>query len=167
MNQNQKAIFSDDFLKNDEIDFMEFKFVGKLAGKAWQLEQAVEKIRRARLILFILGGMIILPSLVMYLQTGDKFLVVLSFIIGSFFILAGLMVKKKPIVSIIIPLILYIALVMIEANGDIIALYRGIVWKVIIIFLLGYGAYSAIIAKKVKYDLIDLAKKASNQAPAI
>ena len=162
MKPKQKSIFSDDFLKNEEIDFTEFKFVGKLAGKAWKLEQAVEKIKRAKLTLFILGGLIIIPSL-MYLLVGDILLFISSLVIGCVFIIAGIMVKKYPIVSIIIPLVLYLALILLETIEDPFSLYKGLVWKIIFIFLLGYGAYSAIIAKRIKQDLIESAKRVLNQ----
>lgn len=158
-----RDILKDDFLKNEEIVFSEFNFTGKLAGKVWKLEQAVEKIRRAKLTLFILGAIIILTSFFAYLQTEDQLSIVSGLIVGKLFILAATMVKKYPVVAILIPLVLYIILIVIQAGGDLFELYQGIVWKILIIFLLGFGAYNAVIAKTIKQELITMAKSASSQ----
>lgn len=153
-----KDILDDQFLKNSEIDFSEIKFSGKLAGKAWKLEQAIKKINQARIVLFVLGGLITALMLFLTFKTGFLLDYVLSLIIGLIFIGCGFMVKKYPIPSIAIPLALYISVQLIDFMLNNSNLYRGSAWKVAIVFFLGYGIYNAVVASKIKKELIEAAK---------
>lgn len=37
-------------------------------------------------------------------------------------------------------------------------LYRGLVWKVVIVFFLGYGIYNVVVVSKIKKELIEVVK---------
>lgn len=155
----KKSKLHDQFLKNPEVDFTEVTFSGKLAGKAWKLEQAIEKINRARVVLFILGGLILLPTLFIISSIGFEPEFSMVLLMGAIFIVCGFLVKRYPIGSILIPLVLYVLTQVIAVVSFGSNLYRGSAWKLVIVFLLGYGLYSAIVATRIKKDLIIAANK--------
>ena len=156
MNNN---ILDDEFLKNEEIDFAQITFSGKLAGKAWKLEQAVEKIRYTRNMLFFLGGTTILSAIFVSLGQMVSFDAILQFVAGFFLLGCAFMVKRYPIVSISIPFGIYLFFQLLVIVFDASSLYRGLAWRIAIISLLSIGLYNAFLARDIKAELIEAAKR--------
>lgn len=49
-----------------EIKLSDVEFSGKLAGKSWQHEQALQRLKQVRLVIFLMAGVVFYPLLMLY-----------------------------------------------------------------------------------------------------
>lgn len=107
-------------------------------------------IKQARLVLFIIGGLIILTGILT--QQANPFSIAISIGVGSLFIFFGFLTKKEPFISILIPLILLLLNYAGMAVSDPLSIAKGILWKVLFIGVLLYSLINVWKAQKIKRE---------------
>ena len=119
------------------------KFYGQLAIKNARNEDAHDKVKSARNTLFVLSGIIAVFGFVQYLNHQDIVTLGIDFGISLIFLGLAFWTESKPLMAVLIGLLLYLTMIVINAIIEPISLFKGIIWKVIIISFLGKGLYSA------------------------
>lgn len=140
------------------------RFVWNVRNKSKLLKQHKDSIKRAQIILFILGGLDIIIGIATGLIVNiDMFLLISNLIIGGIFIGLGFWANKKPFPALLSSLIIYITLLTLNGIIDWQTIVQGLIWKIIIIGAFFYGFKSINESKNISAEL-DLIKKAQNQA---
>ncbi|MEZ4794774.1 MAG: hypothetical protein R2773_04755 [Flavobacteriaceae bacterium] len=126
-------------------------FIGKQISKKSDITETRHFITRARIILWIIGALIILPPLIMYQNTilHNTYLIV-GLLIGLSFIGFGVLSYWAPFISILIPMVLLVSYYGVLAYIDPMSLIKGIVWKIAFLSGLGYALYNIIKAERIK-----------------
>ena len=115
-------------------------------------------IRQARNAIFVTAGVLVLNLIILAATAPDyyEYLWLDIAIWGAFvagFIVLGFWTKKKPYSAIIGALILYAMFIILNAAVDITTLYKGIIFKVIIIVFLFKGINDAKEAQQMKNQI--------------
>lgn len=105
---------------------------------------AETKIKSARNTLYIMAGLFLVLSLFYYLNDNDVAVLVTNIIMAGLYLALGYWSIKKPFAALLLGLLLYLTVVIISAIVEPSSLIKGILWKIIIIFYLGKGIYSAL-----------------------
>lgn len=124
------------------------KFYARRAMAKNNTIDAEEKINSARNTLFVIGGVVMLFGFINFYIDEDNTKLIVNFIICAIYILLGFWTKQKPLVALLLGLLLYITTVVISAIFEPVTLFKGILWKVLIIGYLGKGIFSASAIKK-------------------
>lgn len=154
----EKAAF-DDRCENFVEDEKEVQIVNR-KQQAHNLEKK-GTVNKARIALFIIGGLYILVGFLEgYVIAGHNLIFgVIDWVISGIFIGLGIWSYKEPSKALITGLIVYIALMLLLAVAEPISIFRGIIWKALIIYYLIHGIKTAREdekKKKVKQaDLLD------------
>lgn len=128
-------------------------FIGQQILKKRTVSDTKDKIKRARIILWIIGGMNLLAPFVAYANSpAQNVFIVAGIILGLIFIGFGFLAYKKPFISILIPLILLVLLHLAAAIADPSTLIKGIVLKVLFIGGLVYGLAGIIESEKIRKE---------------
>ena len=128
-------------------------FIGQQILKKRTVSDTKDKIKRARIILWSIGGMNLLASLFALTNAqAQNVFVVAGVILGLVFIGFGFLAYKKPFISILIPLILLVLLHLAAAIADPSTLLRGIILKVVFIGVLIYGLVGIVEAEKIRKE---------------
>ncbi|MCD4724127.1 MAG: zinc-ribbon domain-containing protein [Bacteroidales bacterium] len=128
-------------------------FIGQQILKKGNVSDTKDRIKRARIILWIIGGLNILSPFLIYNNNPlQGIYIITGIIIGLIFIGFGFFTYKKPLISILIPLILLLLFYIIGAIAEPISLIQGIIWKVIFVSGLIYGLISIIKAEKIRKE---------------
>ncbi len=130
-------------------------FIGKQISKKSQISDTQSKIKRARVILWVIGGLMFVSGF--FIKTGgstltDSIEVVIRLVIGLIFIAFGFLTYKKPLISILIPLILLLLNYTIAAIINPYTLMQGFVLKIIFLGSLGYALLGIFQAEKIKKE---------------
>jgi len=128
-------------------------FIGQQILKKGKVSDTKDGIKRARLILWIIGGLNIVSPFFIYNthSTGAIFIIV-GIILGLIFIGLGFLTYKKPFISILISLILLLLFYTIDGLANPSILFQGIIWKIVFLSGLIYGLVSIIQAEKIKKE---------------
>lgn len=142
-----------EFVTFEDIDLSTIKFSGKNAGLSWEMEQAVNKIKLARVILFLLSGVIFLRTVTLYLSMGDhwNYGILANFVLVVIFVLCGLRIHKQPKSALFVALGIYTFLFVVSV---LFLPLSGFLWDVVIIVILSYALSGAFKAEAVKEKLI-------------
>lgn len=125
-------------------------FVAHHIMKKGKLSDTKDSIKQARIILFIIAGFNIIVPIFSYANAQSGWIVMeISMLIGILFLFFGIMAKKKPFVSLLIPLILLITAYLVNFLIEPISLLQGILWKVIFIGALVYSLVSIRESEKI------------------
>jgi len=127
-------------------------YVGRQILRKSKISNTKEKIKRARIILWLVGVLNIVSSIKFINAENFIFYFFISLTFGLIFIAFGFYTYRKPFVSVLIPLILLLLGYTIETIADPRTILNGIVLKVIIISSLVYGLISIIEAEKVRNE---------------
>jgi hypothetical protein len=119
------------------------QFFAKRAVNKTKHIDADKKIKSARNTLFILSGILGVFGFFLYFSTNDIVTLGANLLISFIYLALGFWSKEKPMIALLVGLLLYVTLVVISAIVDPTSLYRGILWKILIITFLGKGLYSA------------------------
>lgn len=118
------------------------KFIAKQVIQKSDVNESIERLKKARLLLFVLGAFYVIGFLIPVINKGSTISIVISMIIGLIFIGFGLWTFKRPKPALLIPLIItilyYIILLLVEPSY----LWRGVLWKIIVLSGLFYGYFS-------------------------
>jgi hypothetical protein len=131
-------------------------------------EKVVEKqsektktINKARIALFLIGGLyVIVGFLEAYVLPGHELLYgIIDWVVAGIFIGLGVWSYKAPVPSLITGLVVYVAIMLLLASIDSSTLFRGVIWKIAIIYYLIHGIKTAReeakLVKKSNADLLD------------
>lgn len=114
-----------------------------------RIVDTTKSIKRARYILFALGGI----NLLLALLPGFYYYpvqVILGSLLGGIYLVLGYMAKNYPFGSILIALVLLLALYAINAWIEPFSLVRGVLWKVLILSGLIYALVDVIRANRLR-----------------
>jgi len=124
-------------------------FIAQQIMKKGDIDDARESLKTAKRTLFIIGTINIVIVLFM---GGSSFYVGLSLFIGAIFILFGFMVKKSPLVFLVIPLLLLLMFYMGDAIADPLTIFNGLVLKIAYVSSLTYAIVRIVRADKLKKE---------------
>jgi len=125
------------------------KFIAQQIIQKSDVEESLDKLKKARIILLVLGAFNIVAPFTPLFKTGDTIILYVSLVLGALFITFGLLTFKFPKIATLVPLIvisLYYLAVLIFTP---LAFFKGMLWKLIIIMGLGYGYFSVRKADKI------------------
>ena len=128
-------------------------FIGQQILKKGKITDTQDSIKRARIILWVVGTLNILSCF--FFNARDPlylYYVVAGAAIGVIFIGFGFLAYKKPFLSILIPLVLLLAVYLLQIVDDPGTILEGIVWKVIFLSGLSYGLINIIRANKIRKE---------------
>jgi len=128
-------------------------FIAQHILKKGQLSDTRDRIKRARIILWIIGGFNILSPVVASFGNGvqGEYLFVGIFL-GIVFIGFGFLAYKKPFIAILIPLLLLLLLYTASAILDPDTLFNGIILKLVFLGGLIYALVSIVEAEKIRRE---------------
>ena len=93
--------------KFSNVDFSKVTFRGKLAGKSWKLEQALDRLAQVRIVIFVMTALVFYPVFVNYFVydvfTPDLFIERLVF--SLILLLCGIFFEKNRLIAIIAALL--------------------------------------------------------------
>ncbi len=116
------------------------EFIAKQVIQKSDVKESIERLKKARLLLFILGAFYVIGSLIPIINKG-ALSIVIGVIIGLMFIGFGLLTFKRPKQALLIPLVIivtyYIILLLVMPEY----LWRGVLWKIIVLTGLSYGYF--------------------------
>ncbi len=136
-------------------------FIGQQILKKGTVSDTKDKIKRARIILWVIGGLNIIFSLLAYNGSQQqKDLIIASAILGLIFVAFGFLTYRKPFIAMLIPLLLLLLFYTYDAIQDPASIFMGILWKVIFITGLVYGLIGVIKAQRIRGESAYLKKQA-------
>jgi hypothetical protein len=144
-------------------DFKEDAAELRIAHEKVAEEKSIKKktINKARIALFLIGGLyVIVGFLEAYVLPGHELLYgIIDWVVAGIFIGLGVWSYKAPVPSLITGLVVYVAIMLLLAAIDASTLFRGVIWKVAIIYYLIHGIKTAReeakLVKKSNADLLD------------
>lgn len=115
------------------------KFIARQVMDKSHVQESLNKLRKARNILYGVAAVYLFATVFYYASDFGVFVVAFSGILCVAFVGFALLTFKKPKIALLIPLILastyYLVLFMIDP----LLLWRGILWKMVVLMGLGYG----------------------------
>lgn len=109
-----------------------------------------KRIKSGRNVLFVLSAMIFLIGIfAAYMANGDLSIFVENTILALIYLGLGIWSSKKPFISLLLALLLFLTTTLINAIIDPSTLVRGIIFKIIIIAFLGKALYAAFEQRKI------------------
>ncbi len=112
------------------------------------------KIKSAGTTLYVLAGIFLLYGLIYFFfqrsEDNASALLITNAIVAIIFLLLGYWSEKQPLAAIISGMTLYILVQLLAAFDDPLSIFKGIIFKVIIISYLIKGLSSALAAEKIK-----------------
>ena len=135
-------------------------FVAHQVLKKGKISDTRDRIKNARIILFVIAGFNIIVPFFQYSNTDfGGVLIGLSILIGLIFLVFGILAKRKPFISLLIPLILLLVFYLLDFIVEPATLFRGMLWKALFIGGLLYGLISIKESEKIKKESNHLAMK--------
>jgi len=122
-------------------------FIADKIIKKGHIEDAEKSLKQARAILFAIGGITIALT---FFRTQSFFTASLSVFLGMVFIIFGITAKKRPFLSLIVPLILLLLFYLVDAIIDPSSLVQGFLWKIIYVTVLTHSVIKVKRAEKIK-----------------
>jgi len=123
-------------------------FIGQQILKKGDVSDTKDKVKRARIILWIIGGINILFSLLIY----QNFPLLIGVILGLIFIGFGFLTYRKPFISILTPLILLVSYYIFLGIYNPNTLIQGVIWKIVILSSLVFALIGLIKAEKIRKE---------------
>ena len=134
-------------------------YKGKLAGIAWKIEQAEEKIKQGRVILYVLSGFIFLSSIVMLVRGISLEFLIPNIVLIGVYVWCGYNTIKRPVISFIIALSFYLGILLFNYIVSPTSWFQGIIWKSVIIIALITGLYYGYKGEKLRKQLEKIEQK--------
>lgn len=124
------------------------KFHAKNVMQKSNKEDADKKVKSARNTLYIVGAFTGVVGIGSFFFLDDIALLVTNIILALIYAALGIWSTKKPLAALLSGLLLYITVIVLNGILEPQTLYKGIIWKVLIITYLGKGLYSANLVQK-------------------
>ena len=151
----------DEHLHKEEIDLSNEQFRGKLAGKAWKLEQHDSKVEMSRVVIFGASFLIFVSIILNYLfhNTFSQTNLIFGLFLALIFIACGILFKKYTVGSILIALLLQGVIILEYLSFPESYSLRWIALIGAIFILIGSGLIFHFKAKKLRSELIEEVRK--------
>lgn len=117
-------------------------FIAKQVVQKSDVEESIERLKKSRMILFLLGAFNIIAPFTPLVKNPTSFQYIFSITLGVILIGFGFLTFKKPKIALLIPLSLFVVYYLLLFLINPIYLFSGMLWKMIIIMGLGYGYFS-------------------------
>jgi len=129
-------------------------FIAQQILKRGKISDASDQIKKARIILWFIGGFLILVSFLNLIKNPMREIYIFGvlFFLGLLFIGFGFLTYKKPIISILIPLIMLLLFYTMEEIAEPNTLFQGILVKFFFLFGLLYSLVSVIKAQQIRKE---------------
>lgn len=125
--------------------------IGRFIGKKGIIQDSENTLDKSRNLLFFVALLNIIGIVIDYELVFQNIVVtILSFFIPTVIIVSALLIKKSPIVFLGIPLVLMLLIYSSEIILNPTEWYRGILFKLVVLGLLGYSIYNYIASNKFK-----------------
>jgi len=129
-------------------------FLYLVCRKEQLLEEHQSSVNKARYILYSLAALDLVYGLIDGLLIEKKMIVVIAGLIGGLiYFLFGLWSRKQALPAILTGLIVYVFFNVISAFADPTSIYKGFIWKILIIASFIYGYLGARDSKKLELEL--------------
>jgi ribosomal protein L37E len=152
LNENEKYCPKCGFPQRGEQDEMRI-FLVKQKQNRELLKEKKSAINKGRNILFILSGLFLLQGVLLYVVNKDIIMLIVSIVMTIIFISLGFWSKKKPLPAILTGFFIYLFLIILDGVAEPKTLYRGIIWKIIIISTFVYAFKGIRDASKLEDEL--------------
>ena len=113
-------------------------------------KEAPRLIRKARNTLFFISGIAFLVGIYYHFAQDDTATFISSTILAGAYLILAFWSQKKPLVSLVLALLLFLTNIVINGIIDTSTIYSGILFKGIIIFFLAKGINSALHLRNAK-----------------
>ena len=117
-------------------------FVAKQLMQKSDVKESIERLKKSRIILFILGAFYIIVPFTPLMSKPSSVTLIFSIVLGLMFVGFGFLTFKKPKIALLIPLSLTVLYYLILLIINPLYLWTGILWKMIVLMGLGYGYFS-------------------------
>ncbi|MEL6636244.1 MAG: hypothetical protein AAFW73_08170 [Bacteroidota bacterium] len=148
-----KPILDDSF---HEVDLKAVKFLGTLAGRSWQHEQALGHLQRARLSLYLMAAAVFYPVLVYFLMEPSAPIVIVleRLILAAVLVGCGRLFKWLRLVALLIPFLL-VGLMILNYlfNGLSFSIWR-FAFNTALWLLMGIGIYYHFVEQRLRRELL-------------
>ena len=124
-------------------------FVAKQVMQKSDVKESIERLKKSRIILFILGAFYIIVPFTPLMSTPSSVTLIFSIVLGLMFVGFGFLTFKKPKIALLIPLSLTVLYYLILLIINPLYLWTGILWKMIVLMGLGYGYFSVLKSDKI------------------
>jgi len=139
-------------------DIEKSHFVAHQILKKGKISDTKDSIKKTRTVLFVIAGFyFVIPFFQFANAQFAGLLIGMSIFIGLIFMVFGFTAKKKPFISILIPLIILIVFYLLDALFDPTTIFRGIVWKILFIGSMVYSLISIKESEKIRKESEHLA----------
>lgn len=116
--------------------------IGKYISGKVAADASDKAIQKSRKILFFLAGLNVL-FIILNLNNPEYNIItlLLNLILAAAYLLFGILIKRSPVVFTVIPLVMIIAITMLNTILDPASIAQGFLTKFLIIMSLGYSVY--------------------------
>lgn len=130
-------------------DAQKSKFQGQKVLKEREKREAGKKIKSARNTLFIVAAFTFLIGVYYYFQLDrNSGVLITNTILAIVYLLLGFWSQKKPLVSLILGLLVYLTVIVLMGILEPLSIAKGFIFKIIILIYMGKGINSALELKK-------------------
>lgn len=109
---------------------------------------ADKRVKSARTTLYVMAGISFIFGLILFFNDLDIAALFADLILCIIYLCLAYWSKQKPVMALLLGLLLFLTTMILSALIDPSTLLQGFLWKILIIFYLGKGIYSASAVKK-------------------
>ncbi|UZR99287.1 hypothetical protein [Chondrinema litorale] len=135
------------------------KFIADQIIKKGSIGDTTDRLNVSRNILFAIAAVNLFYTFLLISNLGFNIISIFDLVVVATFLFFGFYIKKKPLISVVIPLSLLIFFYILQALIDINILFNGIVWKIVFIMVLSFSIYSILKSEKIKKESSFLSKQ--------
>ncbi len=136
------------------------KFAAQQILKQGEITDEKDRIRQAQLVLFVIAAFNIMLPIIQYTNAKiDTFMLTMYIGVGLFFAIFGLLAKREPFLSILIPFCLLVVSYLVDAIMNPATLPIGIFWKILFVGSLLYCLIKIKKSEKLKKESDYLASR--------
>ncbi len=110
--------------------------------------EAAKKVQSAKKTLFWMAGIFFVVGLFYFFRSQDPAILITNALLALIFLGLAFWAQTKPFAALLSALLLYIMIIVLNAVLEPMTIIQGILFKVIVITLLGKGVYSAQLTDK-------------------
>jgi hypothetical protein len=118
------------------------RYIAKQVIQKSDVLESIERLKKSRIILFVLGAFYIIAPFTPLVKTNSSFDLIFNIVLGLIFVGFGFLTFKKPKIALAIPLSLTVLFYLILLLINPMYLFTGLLWKMIVLMGLGYGYFS-------------------------
>jgi len=125
------------------------KFIAKQIIQKSDVEESLDRLKKARIILLVFGAFNIIIPFTPLFKSTDSLVIYISVVFGLTMLIFGLLTFKFPKIATLIPLVIMSLYYLVLLIFIPLAFFKGMLWKFIILMGLGYGYFSVRKADKI------------------